>query len=341
MRFRNVCIEETGCHLPETVLTSSEIEQQLAALAQQMNLMPGFLKLLTGVEERRIWPPGTRPSGPGSMAARNALQKAELRPEEVDLLIHTGVCRDSLEPATASVIHAKLGLSPHCMPFDLSNACLGFLNGLWVAAHMIESGSVRTALIVSAENSAPVYQSTIAALREKPEPAIFRRYLANLTLGSAAVAFIMRHREDSKNGHHLLGGACQTDNDSWSLCEGNGNLYHQHMETDTAALMKKGLILSRTCWELFRKNLAWEDSTPDLIFNHQVSLTHQDKVFRTLGLAPEKSCGDVNWLGNTGTAAAPLSLALRAEKQELISGQSLAILGIGSGLNCLMLGVSW
>lgn len=341
MRFRNVCIEGTGYNLPETILSSRDIERQLGNLSQKMKLSPGFLELLTGIRERRIWEPGTKPSSVAGIAAKRALANARVEPGEVDLLIHTGVCRDSLEPATASVIQANLGLSPHCMPFDLSNACLGFLNGLWVASHMIASGNVKTALVVSGENAGPIYRDTIRTLQENPDEKLFRKHLANLTLGSGAVAFVLKRSDLSFTGHFLLGGAAQNDTDSWNLCQGNGDLHHQTMETDTVTLMKKGIRLSHICWQEFKKNLGWNEDTPDIIFNHQVSRVHQNKVFECLGLDVKKGCGDFEILGNTGTVATPLSLALRAEKGLLKKGQSLGLLGIGSGLNCLMLGVQW
>ena len=346
MRFRNVCIEGIGYHLPETVLSTEEIEKQLGvgggADAKKNGTKLGFLELLTGIRERRIWKPGTRPSQVASASARKALQNARVDPAEVDLVIHTGVCRDALEPATATMIHGELGLSPRCMPFDLSNACLGFLNGLWVSAHMIEAGSVKTALVVSGENAGPIYHDTIETLRQHPEDeGLLRRNLASLTLGSASVAYVLRHQDTSFARHFLVGGAAETDSSSRELCRGEGDLYHQRMETNTAELMKKGLALSQICWESFKTALGWSRDTPDHIFNHQVSRSHQQKVFELLELDPAKGCEDFDWLGNTGTVAAPLSLALRAEKKGLRKGDALAILGIGSGLNSMMLGVVW
>ena len=341
MRYRNVCIESTGHFLPQQELTSEEIEARLKPLWDKYSLQPGYLELLTGIRSRRIWPVGTKPSSVASQAGKAALLKAGVEPEEVGLVMHTGVCRDASEPSTANVVHHELNLPPHCMAFDLSNACLGFLNGLMVAANMIELGQIKTALIVTGENSAPIYEDTIKTLLENQEDANIRESMASLTLGSGAVAFVLQHKDLSRSQHYLLGGVSQTDNDAYNLCEGHGDCYHQTMVTDTSGLMKSGLALSQITWEYFKKHLDWNEDTPDYIFNHQVSRSHQSKVFNLLGLDEKKAFFDMRTLGNTGTVATPLSLSLQEEKGTFKKGNRLALLGIGSGLNCMMLGVEW
>lgn len=341
MRYQQVCIESTGYCLPEQVLTSQEIELQLAPLWEKLHYQHGYLESLTGIKERRIWPIGTPPSKVASKAAQAAMDQGRIVAGEVDLIIHTGVCRDASEPSTANIVHHLLGLSPHCIPFDVSNACLGFLNGLTIAANMIELGQIKTALVVSGENSAPIYQDTVEILLKNPSETALRKHLANLTLGSGAVAFVLQHKDVSQRQHSFLGGIAQTDNKSHHLCKGHGDLYHQSMETDTLQLMKKGLIISQVTWELFKNHLGWRDETPDHIFNHQVSRSHQAKVFSMLGLDAKEAYSDMENLGNTGTVATPLSLVLRQNEGKIKSGDKIAMLGIGSGLNCMMLGVQW
>ena len=70
---------------------------------------------------------------------KKALAKAGVAPSEIDALMHCAVCRDRLEPATAAYVHGFVGLGRDCQIFDVSNACLGFMNGLVLAAAMIEA----------------------------------------------------------------------------------------------------------------------------------------------------------------------------------------------------------
>ena len=87
--------------------------------------------------------------------------------------------------------------------------------------------------------------------------------------------------------------------------------------------------------------MNWTNTCAKHIIHHQVSRSHQEKVFETLKLDQNLGYSDLETLGNTGTVATVLSLALRAEKKLFKRGEKLAILGIGSGINCLMMGVEW
>src|SRR3954468_22457618 len=164
MRFDDVCIESLAAVLPDEVWTSAQIEEQLRPLYERLKLPVGRLELMTGIRERRMWPAGTRPSDASAAAGRAVLAKSALRAEQVELFIHAAVSRDMLEPATASFAHRKIGLPATTHIFDVSNACLGFLNSLTVAAGMIESGQIRSALVVAGENSRPLVEQTLQTL---------------------------------------------------------------------------------------------------------------------------------------------------------------------------------
>src|SRR5471030_483828 len=128
MRFENVCIESLAVALPSEILTSAQIEERLRPLYERLKLPAGRLELMTGIRARRVWPAETRPSAASAAAGRAVLAKSSLRADEMELLIHAAVCRDMLEPATASFVHHQLGFPAQTQIFDVSNACLGFLN---------------------------------------------------------------------------------------------------------------------------------------------------------------------------------------------------------------------
>lgn len=341
MHYSEVCLESFGYHLPEQAITSEEIECKLSRLYEHLRIPKGRLEALTGIKERKIWPSGTLPSDIASEAGKKALENCHLNAQDIDLVIFTGVCRNALEPSTANVVHHNLKLSPHCMSFDISNACIGFLNGMTVAANMIEMKQVRNALIVTGENAAPLYDNILPKLSELKDEEMFRNSLASLTLGSAAVAFVMTHKDISKNQHKLIGGVGQCDSSGHNLCIGNGDTRALSMQTDTVNLMKKGLILSQITWELFKRKIEWDNTTPDHILTHQISQSHHNKCFELLKLQQEKGYCFIENLGNTGSAAAPLSLALAHEQGHFKAKDKIALLGIGSGLNTLMLGIKW
>jgi 3-oxoacyl-[acyl-carrier-protein] synthase III len=213
MKFKNIVIESFAYALSDVVMTSDAIESRLAPLYKRLNLPEGRLELMTGIKARQVWPLGTRPSDLSTMAAEKLFLKSKIKKDEIDLLIHASVCRDFLEPATASVVHANLGLSRKAMIFDLSNACLGVINAIVVAGNMIENGQIKSALIVSGENGGPLLENTITELLNNPaiDRKNSKKYIANLTIGSAATALLITHKNLSPDSPTILGGAIETD----------------------------------------------------------------------------------------------------------------------------------
>lgn len=341
MLFQNVCIEEFTYVLPESKVSSFEIEHYLSPLYKKLKLIPGTLEALTGVKNRHLWPVDLNPSFFAGSAGERLLKDSNFPPHEIDLLIYAGVCRDYIEPATAHIVHNKLKLKPSCLSFDLSNACVGFLNSMRVAAQMIEAEQIRSALILSGENAAPLLQRTINFLLKEATEENFRNALASLTLGSGAVAMLLTHKKISKKQHKLLNAVSEIASEYHHLCFGEGDYRSPLMKTDSLQLLEKGVELSERAWGIFLKELSFSSESFDHIFTHQVSLVHQEKIFKSFNLSSQRGRQDCVYFGNTGSIAAPLSLILSEQENKLRKGDKIALLGIGSGLNTMMLGIQW
>jgi len=348
MRFKNVCIEALGYHLPENVVTSEDLEKRLGPLYEKLKLPAGRLQLMSGIRERRFWDKGVFPSEVATVAGERAIAKSGVDREKMGCLISASVCRDFLEPATASVIHHNLKLRRDCHVFDISNACLGVLNGMVHVAGMIELGQIEAGLVVAGENGGPLVNNTIETLLSRSDVtrSTIKTSFASLTIGSAAVAVLLTHKNISRTGHRLLGGipfAATRFND---LCRGNddsgsGSGWSPLMETDSETLMKEGCRLAGETWQAFKSKLEWDNGDVDRLFCHQVGTMHRKLLYDTIGLNPEKDFSTLEFLGNTGAASLPVTLAMGEEQGVLQPGDKAALLGIGSGLNCLMLGVEW
>lgn len=344
MKFAHTCIEALAVALPEEVLTSVEIESRLRPLYERLRLPEGRLELMTGIRERRVWPVGTRPSDASAAAGKAVLAKSGLKPEQVELFIHSAVSRDMLEPATASFAHRKIGLPPTTQIFDVSNACLGFLNSLTVAAGLIESGQIRCALVVAGENGRPLVDQTLKTLLEQPlDRNGIKPYFANLTIGSGAVGAIVCHRDLVKGpAHRLLGGVARSATVHSELCQGDTHGTESlAMQTDSEALLVAGLALAQETWREFGAITGWNAANTDRFICHQVGSTHRRKLFEALGLDLAKDFSTFETLGNTGSVALPATLAKAVEAGAVKSGTRVGLLGIGSGLNCLMLALEW
>lgn len=344
MKFSHTCIESLATALPDEVLSSSEIERRLQPLYERLKLPEGRLELMTGIKERRIWPAGTRPSDASAAAGKAALAKSGIKADKIELYIHGAVCRDMLEPATASFAHRKIGLPASCQIFDVSNACLGFLNSLTIAASMIEAGQIRAALITCGEDSRPLVEQTLRTLNEQPLTRNgIKPYFANLTIGSGAVAAVVCH-EDLVIGakHRLLGGVARAATGFSELCQGDTHGADSlAMQTDSEALLVAGVGLAKETWTEFGAVTGWNPDTPNRFICHQVGSIHRRKLYETLGLDLAKDFSTFETLGNTGSVALPATLATAIDQGAVKSGDKVALLGIGSGLNCLMLALEW
>jgi 3-oxoacyl-[acyl-carrier-protein] synthase III len=344
MRFENTCIESLAAALPEEVLTSTQIEERLRPLYERLKLPEGRLELMTGIRERRVWPAGTRPSDASAAAGKAALAKSALKPEQVELFIHAAVSRDMLEPATASFAHRKIGLPATAQIFDVSNACLGFLNSLTLAAGLIESGQIRCALVVAGENSRPLVEQTLATLLARPLTRNeIKPYFANLTIGSGAVAAVVCHRSLAKSAQHrLLGGVARAATQHSELCQGDTyGAESLAMQTDSEQLLIAGVTLAEETWREFSGAGGWAGDSFQRFICHQVGSVHRRKLYETLGLDLAKDFSTFERLGNTGSVALPSTLAAAIDAGAVREGNRVGLLGIGSGLNCLMLALEW
>ena len=153
MKYTKVFVETIGYELPPIVVTSAELEARLAPVYEALHFQPGQLEALTGISERRFWASDTPLSQSAITAAHAALDASAVTPSDIDVLIYAGVCRESFEPATACRVANGVGVSPGAAVYDISNACLGVLNGMLDIANRIELGQIRAGLVVSCESA--------------------------------------------------------------------------------------------------------------------------------------------------------------------------------------------
>lgn len=347
MKFQHVSLETFAYTIPDEdeVVTSAEIEERLRPVYERLNLPAGRLELMTGIRERRFFPRGTLPGQISAVTASRAVEQSGISRDCFGALIHGSVCRDQLEPATAAAVHQATGLPATCAVFDVSNACLGLLNGVLQLACMIELGQIRAGVVVGTEDGRGLVEGTIDTLLQSPD--LTRKSIkgdfASLTIGSASAAIVVCDRRLSRTGNRLLGGSCLADTSHCNLCEG-GSAAEQfgddrpRMQTDSEALLHAGIDLARRNWEAARRVLNWQNSSVDKAFTHQVGKAHRRLLYESLELDAGMDFSTVEFLGNTGAAALPVTAAIGIERGHLATGDQVALLGIGSGLNSIMLG---
>jgi 3-oxoacyl-[acyl-carrier-protein] synthase-3 len=315
---------------------------------ERLGLPEGRLELMTGIRERRFFDPGTRPGAISARTARRAIELSGLDPASIGALIHGSVCRDQLEPATAAFVHHAAGLPAEALVLDISNACLGLLNGALQIADLIELGRIRAGVVVGTEVGRPLVEGTIERLLS--DRTLTRKDVkyefASLTIGSGSAAIVLCDRRLSRTGNTLRGGVFRADTAQHALCAGDADAEaraqgHLRMSTDSEALLHAGVNLAAEAWPGFLHSIDWHDQGVNKVFTHQVGRAHRRLLLERLNLPDECDFPTVEFLGNTGSAALPMAAALGIERGHLRTGDRVALLGIGSGLNVLMLGLEW
>lgn len=339
MKFQNVYLEDLAYVDAPEFLSSTDLENKLKPVYERLKLPEGRLELQTSIKSRGLWPVGESPSSIATSAALKLFDKNEIKKSEIDLLIYSGVCRDFLEPSTASIVHGNLGLSASCQFFDLSNACLGFMQAVIHAGSLIEAGFIKKALVVTGENASPLLEETIKHLnsdlnltRKSIKP-----FFANLTIGSSGVAIVVSSNKDNAK-LKILGGSLLTDSSASSLCQGDGNTSSLMMQTDSEALLHAGIKLAHSCHENFLKEFDINRSEFSHIITHQVGVAHRNLLYQSLELDLSKDYSSFETYGNTGSAALPLTLTKAVEENRFKANEKIALMGIGSGLHALMMG---
>ncbi|TWT90607.1 3-oxoacyl-[acyl-carrier-protein] synthase 3 [Pseudobythopirellula maris] len=341
MRFRHVCLESVAHVLPEEAVTTAQIEERLAPLYERLRLPAGRLELMSGIRERRFFPAGTRPGDVSIRTANLAIEKSGLSREHFGALVHGSVCRDHLEPATACRVHHETGLPSRCDVFDVSNACLGVLTGAVQIAGMIELGHIDAGVVVGTECGRSLVEDTIASLNadESLTRSAVKDSIASLTIGSASAAMVLCHERLSQTGNRLETAWRLADTSHHTLCRSEG--LSQAMRTDSERLMRAGVALGAEAFEGFLQESGWDRQQIDRTVCHQVGAAHRKMMLAEMSLDPAKDFATLEWLGNTGAAALPSAVSIAEESGAIEAGDRVALLGIGSGVNCLMIGVDW
>jgi 3-oxoacyl-[acyl-carrier-protein] synthase-3 len=357
--YNRVYLTAMGYELGPQIVTTAELEARLAPVYEKLSLQAGQLEAWTGIIERRWWEQGARLSAGAITAARKALAKASVRPADLGVVIYAGVCRENFEPATACAVADALGVRSGASVFDLSNACLGVLNGMLDIANRIELGQIRAGLVVSCESAREINEIALANLLEGKrdgvdggtDMATFAETLATFTGGSGAVAMLLTDGSfDAASGHRLCGAVSQVAPEHHRLCRwgiedvgdpAGRHQYAQYMKTDSVAVLKHGVLLGQQTWQAFLNSMTWSQTQVDRVICHQVGSGHQDAILKSLQIPKEKDYTTYQFLGNMGTAALPVTVAIAEERGVLKAGQKVGFLGIGSGLTCLMMGLEW
>jgi 3-oxoacyl-[acyl-carrier-protein] synthase-3 len=299
-----VAATAVGVSLPERVITSAEIEDRLG-------LTPHWIARRTGIRSRHIAEPHERLATHAAAAARQALERAGVEPAQVDLVVVATTTADELMPGAAPLVAHELGAFG-AGAFDVGAACTGFLSALTVGAAQVETGRVRTAVVIGADlmsrvldpddrSTAAVFADGAGAVVLQAAPGPSR--LGPVVLGSDGdgAGHITIPRSDARI--RMLG------HDTFREA-----VAHLTLATEQA-VRAAGITLDEI----------------DRFVYHQANGRILSAVGERLGLDPERVVDCIAEYGNTCAATLPLALAHAADHGQLHDGDRVLLGAFGAG----------
>ncbi|WP_433247821.1 3-oxoacyl-ACP synthase III family protein [Streptosporangium sp. CA-135522] len=307
-------ITGVATYLPDRTLTSAEVEQRIEGYVPYQ----GVVERLTGIRSRHVAHDDQQASDLAAEAARR------LDHTGVDLLIFASASQDMVEPATAHIVAAKLGLS--CPVFDVKNACNSMLNGIQVAEALILSGAHRRVLVCSGEIPSRAIRWRV---RDRAQ---FVDSFAGYTLSDTGAAVLVTadlergifYRDFSADstawaiGTLPGGGSAHPRDPEYSYFQGDGRRLKEAFE-----LVGPDIFLNA----LKRTGLSWDDFA--VVAVHQVALPYLRFLATALGIPDDKLVVSLTEHGNCASTTLPLQLTLGTWEP----GDRVALLGLGGGIS--------
>ncbi len=350
MRYSKVFIESFGYELAPNVVTTAELEKRIAPFYNAMGLETGHLETLTGIKERRYWDEDHTLAEHAAIAGQKALDEANISPDQIGALAYCGVGQDGFEPATSCSIADRLNIGENAHIYDVKSACLGVITGIVHVANEIELGNIKAGLVVSCETARQIVDSTIDEINTHKNIEFYKNAVATMTGGSGAAAVLLTDgtigNPDNRK-HALKGGVVKNAIKHHGLCQ--WGFEHKGMPTNSKVIMRTqaqgvlehGLDLARKTFEKFKKDFDLSNDKPNKFIGHQVGTLHHQKFYQALNEDIKKDFATFPFLGNVGTVSLPITAAIADERGFLQPGDFVAFIGVGSGLNCYILGVEW
>ncbi len=350
MKYSNVFIESFGYELAPHVVTTADLEKKLAPFYKSAGFAPGQLEVLTGIKERRYWDKDHTLAEYAAIAGQKALDEAEISADQIGALAYCGVCSDGFEPATSCHVADMLNIGPDAHIYDVKNACLGVITGMVNIANEIQLGNIKAGLIVSCETARQIVDSTIDEINTYQSIDLYKDTIATMTGGSGAVAVLLTDgslgNRDTRR-HALKGGVVKNAIQHHGLChwgfedKGMPTQSKVIMRTQAQGVLDHGVELVQSTFKTFREEFNLTPDQPDKIIGHQVGAMHHQRFYQALGIDMKKDFATFPFLGNIGTVSLPITTAIADERGFLVPGDFVAFIGVGSGLNCYILGAQW
>jgi 3-oxoacyl-[acyl-carrier-protein] synthase III len=323
--MKEVKIASIGSYVPQNIMTNDD-------LSKLVDTNDEWIASRTGIKERRI-SEGENTSDLGAKAALKALEKAGLKPKDVDLIIVATSSPDALSPSTAVYIQAKIGAFEAAC-FDISAACSGFIYALNVASQFIKTGQSKAALVIGAE-----VLSKLTDWKDRNTCVLF---------GDGAGAAVLVPSEekgiasifngaDGRKAEFLTLGIVPVKNPYVTL----ENTQDFKIDMDGKEVFRFASSVMLEAIDKVLKDTGYSLDDIKYIVPHQANYRIIDFAARKLGLTMDKFYVNLQKYGNTSAASIPIALDEMLEKGLLNKGDKIIMVAFGAGFTWSVALVEW
>ncbi|SHE76293.1 3-oxoacyl-[acyl-carrier-protein] synthase III [Tissierella praeacuta DSM 18095] len=323
-----VGISGVGSYVPEKVVTNND-------LSKIVETSDEWIIERTGIHERRIASDNMATSDMATMAAKNALEDANIKSKDIDLIIVATVTSDHAFPSTACIIQKNIG-AVNAAAFDINVGCSGFVYGLSIGESFIKSGMYKKVLVIGAETL-----SKIVDWGDRNTCVLF---------GDGAGACVL---EKCEEGFGILSIELGSDGNNGEVLTqpAGGSRIPASIDTienklhfikmDGKEVFKFAVrVMEKTSINTLKKaNLELNDL--DFLIPHQANMRIIDAAAKKLKLEKDKICVNLNKYGNMSSASIPVALNEAVKDNRIKKGDNILLVAFGAGLTWASMVIRW
>ena len=313
-------------YVPDYILTNDE-------LSQMVDTSDEWIMTRIGIKERHILKGEKGPSDMAEIVVKRILEKKNISPDEIELVICCTVTPDMVFPATANVIAHKCGIK-HGFDFDINAGCSGFINGLTTATKYIESGFVKKAIVIGAEK-----MSAIVNYQDRSTCPIFGDGAAAVLLEATEGEYgiidevLYADGEGVKHLHQVAGGSVKPA--SHETVDAREHFIYQEGQ----AVFKWAVVkMAEATEEILRRNNMTSQEI-NYLLPHQANMRIISATGKRLELDNEKVLVNIEKYGNTTSATIPMLMFENQHKFK--KGDNLILTAFGAGFTWGAVLVKW
>ena len=308
-----------GSYLPNKVLTNYDLEKMV-------DTSNDWIIQRTGIKERRIVENGVTTSDLATQASLRAMEDAGVSPKDLDMIITSTITPDHIFPSTSCYIQQKIGATRACA-FDILAACAGFIYAMSIGQSFINSGAMKTVLVVGAECLSKITdytdRATCVLFGDGAGAVIIQRDPVKHEILSSSLA------ADGSEADVLImpGGGARNPASLESIQQRLHYIQFRGKEVFKLAINNITNLIMETTRE---NGLTLEDI--DLIIPHQSNLRIIEATMEKLGLPMEKAFVNIDKYGNTSSASVPIAIDEARKDGRLHKGDIVMLVAFGGGL---------